>query len=495
MQQTESRVEQMTMEAAEAQWIASSEADTVRLAGWLAERAEPGTVIALDGDLGAGKTRFSQAFAAALAVEGVVSSPTFTIIKEYESGRLPLYHMDVYRLSPEEADELGLDEYWYGRGVSLVEWASLIPELLPERKLSIRIVREDGERRGFALRGEGLPYAAWVREWLAAAEAGGTQAGLLAGQAKAEAGEPLVLALDTATPTLAAALMRGSEALGSVQEPAARNHSAHAVPAVQRLLREAGLRGTELAGIAAGVGPGSYTGVRIAASIAKTLAWTWGVPLVGVSTPEALAAGAWREAAGLAAAAVGGADDGSGEPAAGARDGGTLGLDSSSLLADEAGGWIVPLLDARRGQAYTALFAAGAAPGYAEGQWLPADAPWRRLEPDALRLMDGWAARLAELLAAADRRPAYVLFTGDLDKHEDSIRRFEELAEAGGDGPAVCRQPHTIDGRTVAWLGARSLAGGEAVDAHGLVPNYTQLAEAEAKLLEKSREEKNDGRL
>lgn len=460
MQQTESRVEQMTMEAAEAQWIAASEADTVRLAGWLAERAEPGTVIALDGDLGAGKTRFSQAFAAALAVEGVVSSPTFTIIKEYESGRLPLYHMDVYRLSPEEADELGLNEYWYGRGVSLVEWASLIPELLPERKLSIRIVREDGERRGFALRGEGLPYAAWVREWLAA-EGEGTQAGLLAGQAKAEAGEPLVLALDTATPTLAAALMRGSEALGSVQAPAARNHSAHAVPAVQRLLREAGVRGTELAGIAAGVGPGSYTGVRIAASIAKTLAWTWGVPLVGVSTPEALAAGAWREAA----------------------------------APGEAGGWIVPLLDARRGQAYTALFAAGAAPGYAEGQWLPADAPWRRLEPDALRLMDGWAARLAELLVAADRRPAYVLFTGDLDKHEESIRRFEELAEAGGDGPAVCRQPHTIDGRTVAWLGARSLAGGEAVDAHGLVPNYTQLAEAEAKLLEKSREEKNDGRL
>ncbi|QJC51161.1 tRNA (adenosine(37)-N6)-threonylcarbamoyltransferase complex ATPase subunit type 1 TsaE [Paenibacillus albicereus] len=163
----------MTIEAAEAQWSAESEADTARLAGWLAQRAEPGTVIALDGDLGAGKTRFSQAFAAALGVAGVVSSPTFTIIKEYESGRLPLYHMDVYRLSQEEADELGLDEYWYGRGVSLVEWASLVPDLLPERKLSIRIAREDGERRRFTLQGEGLPYADWCREWTVAAEGGG----------------------------------------------------------------------------------------------------------------------------------------------------------------------------------------------------------------------------------------------------------------------------------------------------------------------------------
>ncbi|QJC54228.1 tRNA (adenosine(37)-N6)-threonylcarbamoyltransferase complex dimerization subunit type 1 TsaB [Paenibacillus albicereus] len=326
------------------------------------------------------------------------------------------------------------------------------------------------------------------------------------------AGEPLVLALDTSTPTLSAALMRGRETLGSVQAPAARNHSAHAVPAVQRLLREAGVRGTELAGIAAGVGPGSYTGVRIAATIAKTLAWTWSVPLVGVSTLEALAAGAWREAAASDDAARPSDapsllldEAGSGADRIGAADGGgtaagvsgvcPLPMPCPRMLADEAGGWIVPLLDARRGQAYTALFAAGAAPGLAEGEWLPADAPWRRLEPDGLRLMDGWASQLAELLAAADRRPAYVLFAGEMDKHEEGIRRFQALAAATEDGPAVCGQPHSIDGRSVAWLGARSLAGGEAVDAHGLVPNYTQLAEAEAKLLEKSREEKNDGRL
>lgn len=116
---------------------ASSEADTVAFANELAANAEPGTVLAVDGDLGAGKTRFAQAFAAALGVPGIVNSPTFTIIKEYEDGRLPFYHMDVYRLSLEEADELGLDEYFHGRGVSLVEWASIIEPLLPEERLHI----------------------------------------------------------------------------------------------------------------------------------------------------------------------------------------------------------------------------------------------------------------------------------------------------------------------------------------------------------------------
>ncbi len=118
---------------------ASSEADTVAFADALATLVVPGTVLAVDGDLGAGKTRFAQAFAAALGVPGIVNSPTFTIIKEYEGGRLPLYHMDVYRLSLEEADELGLDEYFHGRGVSLVEWASIIEPILPDERLHIEL--------------------------------------------------------------------------------------------------------------------------------------------------------------------------------------------------------------------------------------------------------------------------------------------------------------------------------------------------------------------
>ena len=150
----------MTNEAGQAVWTAADEADTERLASLLAEWSEPGTVLALDGDLGAGKTRFSQAFARALGVKGDVNSPTFTIIKEYE-GRMPFYHMDVYRLSQVEADELGLDDYFYGDGATIVEWASLIGELLPPERLELRIEHLGGSERRIALAGVGPRYAAW----------------------------------------------------------------------------------------------------------------------------------------------------------------------------------------------------------------------------------------------------------------------------------------------------------------------------------------------
>jgi tRNA threonylcarbamoyladenosine biosynthesis protein TsaE len=144
-------------------FFAEEEADTARLAQELAGVMESGATLALDGDLGAGKTAFSQAVARYLGVEEVVNSPTFTIIKEYESGRLPLYHMDVYRISPEEAEDLGLDEYFYGNGVTLVEWASLIEDLLPERRLAIRIETAGPQQRRFTLTPQGEPYENWCR--------------------------------------------------------------------------------------------------------------------------------------------------------------------------------------------------------------------------------------------------------------------------------------------------------------------------------------------
>ncbi|MGU3473393.1 tRNA (adenosine(37)-N6)-threonylcarbamoyltransferase complex dimerization subunit type 1 TsaB [Paenibacillus sp. D51F] len=273
--------------------------------------------------------------------------------------------------------------------------------------------------------------------------------------------ELLVLALDTATAVLAAALTRGDEVLASVQSPAERNHSAHVVPAVQKLLADAGISPGQLDGIAAGIGPGSYTGVRIAASVAKTLAWAWKLPIVGVSTLEAMAVGAWREHAGQSSEAV--ASHGE--------------ADDAARSADAVGAsWAVPLIDARRGQAYTALFAASDREG------------WRRLETDAIRLASDWARRLYERLEITDAagRPERIVFTGDLEKHEESISMLESLlAGLPGGAPAVARQPHVMEGRSAAWLGSRRLAGGEADDAHAFVPNYTQLAEAEAKLLEK----------
>ncbi len=134
---------------------------TDKLAAFLARLSVPGTVIALDGDLGAGKTAFSQRFAKHLNVNDIVNSPTFTLIKEYE-GRLPFYHMDVYRLSLEEAEELGLDEYFFGSGVTLVEWGSLIEEILPSDVLHIYIESSAGTERTFYLKGSGQPYEAWI---------------------------------------------------------------------------------------------------------------------------------------------------------------------------------------------------------------------------------------------------------------------------------------------------------------------------------------------
>lgn len=145
-------------------WRAEGAEDTARLAALLASWSGPGTVIALDGDLGAGKTFFSQSFAKAIGVPGVVNSPTFTIIKEYEGETMPFYHMDVYRLSQAEADELGLDDYFFGSGVTLVEWASLIPDLLPADRLALALEHTGGDTRSIRVTGYGEPYAAWCRK-------------------------------------------------------------------------------------------------------------------------------------------------------------------------------------------------------------------------------------------------------------------------------------------------------------------------------------------
>ena len=107
------------------------------------ELAKPGMVIALDGDLGVGKTVFTQGFAAGLGIEEPVNSPTFTIVQVYEGGRLPFYHFDVYRIGDvEEMDEVGFDDYVMGDGVSLIEWADLIEEILPEKRTEVRIEKD-----------------------------------------------------------------------------------------------------------------------------------------------------------------------------------------------------------------------------------------------------------------------------------------------------------------------------------------------------------------
>ena len=117
--------------------------ETFALGKKMGEEAEAGQVICLNGDLGVGKTVFTQGFAEGLGIEGTVNSPTFTILQEYDDGRLPFYHFDVYRIGDvSEMDEIGYEDYIYGEGVSLIEWANLIEEILPEHYTEIKIEKD-----------------------------------------------------------------------------------------------------------------------------------------------------------------------------------------------------------------------------------------------------------------------------------------------------------------------------------------------------------------
>ena len=117
--------------------------DTFALGKRLGENAKPGDVYTLVGDLGVGKTVFTQGLAEGLGIGESVSSPTFTIVQVYEEGRLPLYHFDVYRIGDiSEMDEIGYEDCFYGEGVCLIEWASLVEEIIPETAIEIRIEKD-----------------------------------------------------------------------------------------------------------------------------------------------------------------------------------------------------------------------------------------------------------------------------------------------------------------------------------------------------------------
>lgn len=254
------------------------------------------------------------------------------------------------------------------------------------------------------------------------------------------------LALDTSTAVLGVAITEEGKLLHEINASGERNHSVHLLPIIEQALQATATTPAMIGGIAVGVGPGSYTGTRIAVTAAKTLAWAWKVPVAGVSSLLALAWGGHtaalaQEAAGELPAAVG----------------------TSGPGPD----WIVPLLDARRGQAYTALFAADA-----EG------AP-RRLAPDAIRLMADWVPDLANRLeqaAAEGMKPRVIWFVGETRLHgsEESLR---PLMNAG----SVQSVPYELEGRWAGYLGEERLQAGSD-DLHALIPNYTQLSEAEANL-------------
>ena len=128
-----------------------SEEMTFEIGKKLGEKADKGEIICLEGDLGVGKTLFTKGFAEGLNIEENIDSPTFTIVQEYTEGRLPLYHFDVYRIGDiSEMDEIGYEDYFFGEGVCLIEWASRIEELIPES--AIHIIIEKDMSKGFEYR-------------------------------------------------------------------------------------------------------------------------------------------------------------------------------------------------------------------------------------------------------------------------------------------------------------------------------------------------------
>ena len=126
----------------------NSAKETFEIGRRIGENAQPGTVYTLIGDLGVGKTVLTQGLAQGLGIQGPVNSPTFTILQVYDEGRIPFYHFDVYRIGDiSEMDEIGYEDYFYGNGICMIEWANLIEELLPEHYTEIVI--EKNLEKGF----------------------------------------------------------------------------------------------------------------------------------------------------------------------------------------------------------------------------------------------------------------------------------------------------------------------------------------------------------
>lgn len=228
--------------------------------------------------------------------------------------------------------------------------------------------------------------------------------------------------------------------LTEINTSAERNHSVHLHPVMAKALMQADLTMDNLDGIAVGVGPGSYTGIRIAVTAAKTFAWTMNIPVVGVSSLHALAWG---------------------------------GFSSTTMNEQLPGGsrhWIVPLLDARRGQVYTALFETGD----------KVAAEPARLEKDGIRLMQSWVQEIKDRITGmpVQQRPHSVRFVGEVEIHAETARELEGIS-----GVELGIKPYSLEGRWLGYLGAKRLLHGETDEPHTLVPNYTQLSEAEANLL------------
>jgi tRNA threonylcarbamoyladenosine biosynthesis protein TsaB len=249
-----------------------------------------------------------------------------------------------------------------------------------------------------------------------------------------------LLSFDTSTASLAAAIVRDGIVMDSIVTFTERNHSVKIITIIKELLARNHLKAGDLDAIAVGQGPGSYTGVRIAVTSAKTLAWAWNKPLIGVSSLEALAFGAWN----------------------------TLQLANEDMATDRDT-WVIPLMDARRGQVYTSRYAAGHL------------GKWDTVNKDGIRLIADWSERLEEE-ATLDTQVAAIWFVGEITLPHKSV-----IEQAEQSGTRLRTYKCDMDAGAVGQLAELKFRQGERDDVHTFVPNYTQLTEAEVKLLAASR--------
>ena len=208
--------------------------ETLELGRKLAREARPGDVYTLVGDLGVGKTVFTQGIAQGLGIEEPICSPTFTIVQVYEEGRMPFYHFDVYRIGDiEEMDEIGYEDYFYGEGLTMIEWANLIEEILPDHYREITIEKD------------------------------------------------LV------------AVTEDDNLLGEYTINYKKTHSQTLLPMLDEVAKMIELDLNTIDVIAVSAGPGSFTGLRIGSATAKGLALALNKQIVSVPTVDALAYNLW----------------------------------------------------------------------------------------------------------------------------------------------------------------------------------------------------------
>jgi tRNA threonylcarbamoyladenosine biosynthesis protein TsaB len=285
-----------------------------------------------------------------------------------------------------------------------------------------------------------------------------------------------LLAIDTSTSSLTVAVLYNGHVRGELNTYADRNHSIGLLPNIQELLDSLGLKPKNLQAIAIGSGPGSYTGVRIGVTAAKTFAWSLGLDLIGVSSLEAMALGGKRSILAQETNEVIGAAE---SPVVNGSPGPT---------------WFIPLMDARRSQAFTAIYES-------RGRWDPTDAAdaafdlpnnWRVFLPDSIRVMEPWLEQIANLADDAQLRrrvsgnpewgaPERLVFVGETEGFEKQLSTFAE--EWVGEVSVV---PHMLMAQDIGLLAYPHWAAGEFKEVHTFVPNYAQLPEAEVNLLAKA---------